>query len=153
MILNEIVKNFLKQPDSTAQDKDSSIVSQKNTMVDLTNNDMYPNTGAFFDAEQFQGGLFGKSEISDIIFKQKEKIMKYRQLAMTPDVTDALDEIVNEIIFSYDDKIPLQIDIDEENEKLVKVITEKFDKIIKNYDLDVAKAEAYELVKSFIEKK
>jgi guanylate kinase len=29
----------------------------------------------------------------------------------------------------------------------------QFDKIIKNYDLDVAKAEAYELVKSFIEKK
>ncbi len=29
----------------------------------------------------------------------------------------------------------------------------QFDKIIKNYDLDVAKAEAYELVKEFIEKK
>lgn len=29
----------------------------------------------------------------------------------------------------------------------------QFDKIIKNYDLDVAKAEAYELVKNFIEKK
>jgi guanylate kinase len=29
----------------------------------------------------------------------------------------------------------------------------QFDKIIKNYDLDVAKSEAYELVKSFIEKK
>ncbi len=29
----------------------------------------------------------------------------------------------------------------------------QFDKIIKNYDLDVAKAEAYELVKDFIEKK
>ncbi len=27
----------------------------------------------------------------------------------------------------------------------------QFDKIIKNYDLDVAKAEAYELVKSFIQ--
>lgn len=131
MQLNEIVKNFLKQPEKTELEKDSSAVSQKNILVDLTNSDSYPNTGAFFDSEQFQGGLFGQSQISDIIFKQKEKIMKYRQLAMTPDVTDALDEITNEIIFSYDDNLPIQIDIDEENEKLVKAISGKFDKIVK----------------------
>lgn len=130
MLINELVKNFLKQPDKTELDKDSSVVSQKNTLIDLTN-DMYPNTGAFFDSEQYQGGLFGKSEISDIIFKQKDKIMKYRQLAMTPDVTDALDEITNEIIFSFDDNMPIQIDVDEENDKLVKVLTEKFEKINK----------------------
>ena len=130
MLINELVKNFLKQPDKTEIDKDSSVVSQKNTLIDLTN-DMYPNTGAFFDSEQYQGGLFGKSEISDIIFKQKDKIMKYRQLAMTPDVTDALDEITNEIIFSFDDNMPIQIDVDEENDKLVKVLTEKFEKINK----------------------
>lgn len=131
MLLNELVKNFLKQPDDVADQKDSSVIPNKNVMVDLTNNDMYPNTGAFFDSEQYQNGLFGRSEISDIIFKQKEKIMKYRQLAMTPDVTDALDEIVNEIIFSYDDTLPIQIDVDEENEKLVNAVTEKFEKIVK----------------------
>ena len=130
MILTEIVKSFLKQPNEI-KDDGSSTVSQQNVLVDLTNNDTYPNTGSFFDNDQFSGGLFGKSEISDIIFKQKEKIMKYRQLAMTPDVTDALDEIVNEIIFSYDDAIPLQIDVNEENEKLVNAVTEKFDKIVK----------------------
>lgn len=145
MQLNEIVKSFLKQPDPTAQAKDSSVVTTKNTMVDLSNSDMYPNTGAFFDAEQYQGGLFGKNEISDIIFKQKEKIMKYRQLAMTPDVTDALDEIVNEIIFNYDDSIPLQIDVDEENEKLVNVINDKFDKIMK---LSNVKRNLFQIVKN-----
>ncbi len=144
MILNEIVKNFLKQPDPAIGDKESSIVPQKNVVVDLTN-DTYPNTGAFFDSEQFSGGLFGKSEISDIIFKQKEKIMKYRQLAMSPDVTDALDEIVNEIIFSYDDALPLQIDIDEENEKLVKAITDKFAKIVK---LTNVKRNLFQIVKN-----
>jgi hypothetical protein len=142
MILNEIVKNFLRQPEPQT-DKESSNVPQKNVMVDLTNNDLYPNTGSFFDDDQ-QSGLFGKSEISDIIFKQKEKIMKYRQLAMSPDVTDALDEIVNEIIFSYDDQIPLQIDIDEENEKLVKAISEKFEKVIK---LTNVKRNLFQLVK------
>lgn len=145
MILNEIVKNFLRQPDPAATDKDSSVVAQKNTMVDLTNSDLYPNTGAFFDAEQYNGGMYGKSDISDIIFKQKEKIMKYRQLAMTPDVTNALDEIVNEVIFSYDDTVPLQIDIDEENEKLVKVVTDKFDKIIK---LTNVKRNLFQIVKN-----
>jgi hypothetical protein len=143
MVLNEIVKNFLKQPEPQT-DKESSVVQQKNVMVDLTNNDLYPNTGSFFDNDQFQGGLFGKSEVSDILFKQKDKIMKYRQLAMTPDVTDALDEIVNEIIFSYDDQVPLQIEVDEENEKLVKAITEKFDKVIR---LTNAKRNLFQIVK------
>lgn len=142
MILNEIVKNFLRQPEPQT-DKESSNVPQKNIMVDLTNNDLYPNTGSFFDDEN-QSGLFGKSEISDIIFKQKEKIMKYRQLAMSADVTDALDEIVNEIIFSYDDIVPLQIDIDEENEKLVKAISEKFEKVIK---LTNVKRNLFQIVK------
>ena len=131
MILNEVVKSFLKQPDEVGKDKVSSTVQHDNVLVDLSANDTYPTTGSFFDDEQFQGGLFGKSEVSDVIFKQKEKIMKYRQLAMTPDVSDAIDEIVNEIIFSYDDQIPLKIDIDEENEKLVKAISDKFDKIMK----------------------
>jgi len=128
MILNEIVKNFLKQPEPTT-DKESSEVQNNNVLIDLSNNDMYPNTGSFFDDEQFRGGLYGKSEVSDIIFKQKEKIMNYRQLAGQPDVCDALDEIVNEIIFSYDDEQPISIDINEENEKLVNAITEKFQKI------------------------
>lgn len=129
MVLTEIVKNFLKQPEDIS-DKESSKVQPTNVLTDLTNNDVYPNTGSFFDAES-NTSLFGKSEMSDIIFKQKNKIMTYRQLAMTPDVSDAIDEIVNEIIFSYDDQIPIKINIDEENEKLVKAITEKFEKIIK----------------------
>lgn len=129
MILNEIVKSFFKQSDNT--DKESSDVSQQNVIVDLSNNDIYPNTGSFFDESASPGGLFGLSAIGDILFKQKDKIMNYRQIASTPDVSNGIDEIVNEIIFSYDDKIPLKIEINEENEKLVKVITEKFEKILK----------------------
>ena len=129
MQINEIVKTFLKQP-SELGDKESSTVSQKNTLIDLTNADLYPNTGSFFD-DNNGNSLFGKSEISDVVFKQKDKIMRYRQLAMTPDVSDAIDEIVNEITFSYDDKVPLRIEINEDNTKLVKAITEKFEKINK----------------------
>lgn len=143
MQITEVVKNFLRQPENT-QDKQSSEVKQDNLIADLSNNDLYPNTGAFFDDEQYSGGLFGKSAVSDIVQKQKMKIMKYRQLAMLPDVSDALDEIVNEIIFNYDDQVPLKIDIDEENDKLVKAVTDKFNKVIKLVD---AKRNLFQIVK------
>jgi len=128
MQINEIVKTFLKQPNEL-KDKESSTVSKTNTLIDLTNSDLYPNTGSFFDDNN--SSLFGRSEISDVVFKQKDKIMRYRQLAMTPDISDAVDEIVNEITFSTGDKIPLKIDINEDNTKLVEAITEKFEKINK----------------------
>jgi hypothetical protein len=143
MHLNEIVKSFLKQP--ADNDKESSKVPNKNIITDLTSNDIYPNTGSFFDSDSFAGGVFGNTEATDILFKQKEKIMKYRQLAMTPDVTEALDEIINEIIFVYDDNLPLKIDINEENEKLVDAITEKFEKVIKLLDV---KRNLYSIVKN-----
>jgi hypothetical protein len=130
-MLNEIVKSFLRQPERNFK-KDSSEVQQDKVLVDLTNSDLYPNTGSFFDETNNNAhGLFGRSEMSDTLAKQKNKIMKYRQVAMTPDVADGLDEIINEVIFSFDDQVPLQIDINEENEKLVKAISEKFDKVIK----------------------
>ena len=130
MLLNEIVKNVFTKPHD-AHDKESSSVQPQNIISDLTNNDLYPNTGAFFDSEQIRGGLFGNNDITDTLFKQKEHIMKYRNLAMTTDVDGALDDIVNEIVFSYDDTQPIKIDINEENEKLVSAITEKFEKILK----------------------
>lgn len=129
MIINEVVKSFLKQP-ADVSDKESSIVHPTNVLIDLTNNDLYPNTGSFFD-DNLNSGIFGRNETADILYKQKEKIMKYRQLAMTTDVTEAVDEIVNEIIFSFDDKIQIKIYIENENEKLVKAITDKFNKVNK----------------------
>lgn len=143
MQITEVVKNFLRQPENTQADK-SSEVKNDNILTDLTNNDLYPNTGAFFDDDQYGSGLFGKSAISDIIQKQKLKIMKYRQLAMLPDASDAIDEIVNEVIFSFDDKIPLKINVDEENDKLVKAITDKFYKVVKITDL---KRQLFNIVK------
>ena len=139
-ILQEVVKSFLKQPDYTVTDKDTSIVDPENTLIDMS--DELPTTGSFFDDSN--NGVFGYSDVSDILFKQKEKIMKYRQLAMSPDVTDALDEIVNEVIFSYDDKMPLKIDIDIENTKVVNKITEKFEKICKKMNV---KRNIYQIVK------
>lgn len=127
MQLNEIVKSFLKQPERN--DQESSSVRKDNTLLDMSN-DLYP-TGSFFDTDNVSSNLFRDYDVTDILFKQKEKIMKYRQLELSTDISDAIDEIVNEIIFVYDDKMPLRIDIEEENENLIKAITEKFEKIMK----------------------
>lgn len=143
MQLNEIVKSFLKQPEKQI-DQESSNVKSSNILLDLTNSDLYPNTGSFFDDGNSRSGLFDNVEMSDILFKQKEKIMKYRQLAMSADVTDALDEIINEIIFVYDDKVPLKIEVNEENEKLVNAISDKFNKIVKLLNL---KRNIFQIVK------
>lgn len=128
MKLNEVVKNFLKQPE---RDLDvSSQVKHDNMIADLTADDNYPASGSFFDSD-LNNNVFGSSDVSSIVFKQKDKIQKYRQIAMTPDVVDAIDEIVNEIVFSYDDKIPLKLNFELDNEKLNKAVSESFNKILK----------------------
>ncbi len=141
MVLTEIVKSFLKD---TTVDKVSSEVSQEKVLIDLNKDEVHPNSGVFFDNEQEDSGLFSIKSKSELVHKQKAKIMKYRQLSMTPDISIAIDEIVNEIVFSYDDSIPLKIDINEDNDKLVDAITEKFDKIIKLTDV---KRSLFQIVK------
>lgn len=125
MLITEIVKSFLKQPE--VKDTTSSVVKQDNVLVDLTN-DEFVSTGVFFD-DQNTNSIFGQSDISDVINKQKSKITTYRHIAMNTDVNNAIDEIVNEIIFSYDDKMPIKVNVNEENEKLVNAIDDKFKKI------------------------
>jgi len=142
MKLTESVKNFLKQPNKTPTNV-SSTVDPQNVISDLTDTDIYPNTGSFFD-DSLNSNIFGASDAHDVLFKQKDKLMTYRNLAMSPDVTDALEEIINEIVFVYDDTTPLKIDINEENEKLVDAINEKFKKVMKLVDV---KRNLYNIVK------
>ena len=66
-----------------------------------------------------------------------------------PPSVDELKRRLKERSTESDDKINMRI-----AKAHVELATApQFDKIIKNYDLDVAKQEAYELVKDFIEKK
>ena len=129
MLINEIVKKFLLQPSGNPK-QDSSHVHHDNVLVDLSNADSHPTSGSFFD-DNDKHSLFGISVQSDMVLKQKEKIMKYRQLYMNTDVADGIDEIVNEIIFSYDDTMPVKISVNSDNDKIVSAISEKFDKITK----------------------
>jgi antitoxin component of RelBE/YafQ-DinJ toxin-antitoxin module len=124
MLLTEVVKGFFSKKDETPL---SSEVPTDNILMDMSDDD-FQNTGSFFDDND--GYFFTQSKRMDNILKQREKITKYRQMAMNPEVSDAIEEIVNEIIFTYDDKIPLKLFSNEENEKIVDALEKSFDKIV-----------------------
>ena len=124
MFLTEIAKSFLSKPDEKV--KISSTVTPDNVLMNMGDEPEHTNTG-FFDGGQ--NSIFSQDETSENIYRQKSKIDSYRKLAMNTDVNNGVDEIVNEIIFSYDDKMPIKVNIDEENDKLVEAITDKFKKI------------------------
>ena len=116
--MNEVLKPFLKRE---APKELSSTVEPQNIINDFSSD--YQNTGSFFDSSS---NFLGKSEQVDLVFKQKDKILKYRQVATIPDVNDGIDEIVNEIIFSIGKEDIIKIDINQDNEKLKEAIEEKF---------------------------
>lgn len=128
MILNEVVKSFFASKKETEV---SSYVKDDNVLINL--GDVDDNTGVFFDETNT---VFGYSDIKNSISEQKKKITKYRQLAMNPAVDEAIDIIINEIIFSVDDESALALQVDVENDKLNKALSEKFEKIINLTNLD-----------------
>lgn len=137
MLLNEIVKTFLKEPEEKHV---SSYVDNKNVIVD--GGEINGSTGVFYDNET--STVFGFSDSQNSIAEQKTKIAKYRSIAMNPDVDEAIDIIVNEIIFTYDDKMPIILQVDIENDKLNKALEEKFSKILKLVNI---KRNIYQIVK------
>ena len=144
MTIVESVKSFLTAPSvvDKGETKLSSQVEPEQVLQDLTNTDIF-STGAFFDDND--KGIFGSSDKEDKLEAQKLKIMQYRNLAKTPDVSDAIEEIVNEISFSLYDKDPVKINVDEENDKIKDAIQDKFDKVMKLLNV---KKNLYNIVKS-----
>ena len=141
MNITEKIKNFLNPPHEVIDTKDSSLVNPENIVKDLTN-DEFMTSGVFFDTSSGLSSinnhsLYNNTSIlQEILTKQKEKIMTYRKLARNADVDDALEEIINEIIFSEDGDIPVKLDSSLESEKLNEKIQEAFKKITKLLNLD-----------------
>ena len=127
----ERVKNFLTG-NEPIEDPTNSDIHPDNVLSDFGDGDIY-NTGAFFDNEFTP--VFNSRDKGTILEAQKNKIMQYRNMAKMADVNSAIEEIVNEIIFS-EEKAVLFIDIDEENEKIKKEIQAKFDKILKLLNIE-----------------
>lgn len=61
---------------------------------------------------------------------QKHLIQQYRKVAARPDTAEAIDDICDEAIVYDDTKAVVSVDIDEENETIVKAITEEFNNLL-----------------------
>ena len=128
MTLVEKVKHFLNDPNTTVDDS----VPEEKILNDLDDTNVF-SSGAFFDDDD-NGLLFARKK-KNIIEEQKNKIMLYRNLAKNEDVNDAIDEIVNEIIYSDDEDV-IKLQLNEENEKILKAVEDAFTKIKKLLNLN-----------------
>jgi hypothetical protein len=129
--LTETVKSFLgiKKPKEL-----STEVNPIQVRV-TADEDYSPFVGGFFDGS-YGGGLYANSDKTTLLEKQKLKIASYRMLARQSDVNDAIEEIVNEVIFSTNEKRAIEVNVEEENEKIKDAIIDKFDKIYNLMNLD-----------------
>ncbi len=108
----------------------SAEVSPMQIRVSDDETEFSPFVNGFFDGS---GGasLFATQDRNTVLERQKIKIINYRNLSKQPEVDSALEEIVNEIIFSSDGLAPISVDINEENEKIKEAIEKAFKKIYK----------------------
>lgn len=132
MFLTEVVKTFLN-PTKITFDKDSSVIKPDSLQQDLTNPELTFKAGAFIDNlyDQFRTNINQDANFASLIQEQANKIDTYRQVATDSDVSNAIDEIVDEVVFAYDQKNPLKISIGIDNDKLKEVIEKSFDNICK----------------------
>ena len=116
--LVEKVKSFLGV--KKAQQLSSEVSPLKIRVAD-DDTEFSPFINGFFDGS---GGtsLFATQDRSTVLERQKIKILNYRSLAKQPEVDSALEEIMNEIVFSTDALAPISVSIDEENEKIKDAI-------------------------------
>lgn len=126
MILNEILKPFLKQ------EKEPEYSSEPEREKNLLLIDDEPVYGtSFFDSD-----IFGTNSQESQSHQQDMKIETYRKIAQRPEVQEGIHEIVNEIIFTHSGENPLKVHTELENEKLQEQITGCFDKIHNLMKLD-----------------
>jgi len=131
MTITEKIKSFLTT--GTNGKELSSEVDLRQIKIS-SEDEYYPFAGGFFDGST--GGIYQTTDKATIMERQKLKIMGYRILARQADVSDAIEEICNEVIFSTDDVIPIQVTVNEENEKIKEAITSAFNKIYNLMNLD-----------------
>lgn len=131
-ITEQIKKTFLKQPKEYL-DYYRDISPQKIQNV-LTQDDSFLNGTVFFDA-YFNAGYnaYDKQTTSQ---RQADKIEIYRQIAEYPEVSDAIDEIVNEIIYTPEFKDVVQLKFNGESKNFEKIFQEKFEKIYRLLNLN-----------------
>jgi len=122
-MLLEKVKNFLKIQSS--EEKEPDVPEDK--ILNNFETDAY-TTGAFMDDEYTT--IFNQRDKASQLEAQKNKIMLYRHISKLEEVSDAIDEICNEITYSETKDI-IKVQVNEENEKIQDAIQKAFGKICK----------------------
>lgn len=141
MNLTESVKSFLRP---IKRKNPSSVVNPEKVISNLTDDGCAKQSDFFDYQEDHYTNIFGRYTLEEIVQKQAEKIRSYRRAAMFSEVSEALDIIVNEVIFTYEDQ-PLKLDVNISNEQIKDALQQCFDKIIKITDLNV---NIFEIVKN-----
>lgn len=130
--LNEVIdKGFLGTKKKKV--KQTSDVNDKSVLINLSG-DSENETNKISTVGVFDGNYL--NETRDKKSTQASKIVDYRALALNPEVSNAIDKIVNEIVFSYDDKPVLKSNIETGNDTLDKKISEEFDYIINTMNVN-----------------
>ena len=134
--LNEKVRNFIK-PDIDNFRKDSSTIAPDLVMKDLSDND-FNRALAFFDMDidsVNRTGYYSPRNTNELLMKQANKIKQYRNIAKTTEVSNAIDEIVNEVAFNHEDKDPIIMNFESDNKGLSDAIQKAWSKIVHLIDM------------------
>ena len=121
-ILEALKKSFITDVDTTPLSNEPDIVKNKSLSDD-------PFQGTFvINASETQDYDYNFSD-SDKFSHQNSIIQNYRHLAADIEVSNGIDIIVNQIIWTIDKNI-FKISIDESNEKIKEKINQKFKKVL-----------------------
>lgn len=97
---------------------------------------------------QAVGGGYGTyADLETAVRSEAELVVKYRQLAMQPEVDAAVDEVVNEAVVQDDEQDVVSIDMDDVEDmpdNIRKMITEEFSHLLGLFQFDT---HAYEVFK------
>lgn len=125
-MITESIKKFL----SHKKVKNPSSIVNPEKVINNLSDDSFNKTDFFdYQEDHYIGSFFGTYTVEDLVKKQAEKIRTYRQVSTYPDVSDAIDTICNEVIFSYED-FPLKVNVDINNKSIEDSIHKCFDRII-----------------------
>jgi hypothetical protein len=141
-LLESIKKPFLAVKDTKREDL-SIPNNNDNIEQNLSHNDDDTNglTYGFFD--QGGTGFFsngkGKDDFSAKVTRQNELVREYRRTANLPEVSNAIDEIVNEMAFVVDNDSVVYLDfkdIAEVNDKIKEAFTKNFEEVLTLLDFE-----------------
>ena len=141
-MLLERLKSFISPRAETKNP--SSLVNPDNIISHMDDDNLHIYGSKYWDGTGFYSFGTGNKTEEEVIQMQAQRIKMYRGVAADIEISRAIDEIVNEIIFSLDDEMPLKLTITEENAKISGAITESFNRIMDMMDI---KHSLYDIIK------